>query len=102
MYALVEIKGKQYKVEQDAVIRVDHLDSEQGSTVEFPTVVLLRDDKTTTVGTPYVDGAVVKAEVEDHIRDRKQNTIKRRTRNIQKKNKKYVSHPIKITIRKLH
>ena len=80
MYALVEIKGKQYMVEQDAVIRVDHLDSEQGSTVEFPTVVLLRDDKTTTVGTPYVDGAVVKAEVEDHIRDRKVRVFKHKRR----------------------
>ncbi len=54
MYALVEIKGKQYKVEKDGVVTVDRLDSEAGSKVEFPTVVLVRDDKKTTVGTPYV------------------------------------------------
>lgn len=80
MYALVEIKGKQYKVEENSLIRVDHLDSETGSAVEFPTVVLLKGEKKTSVGAPYVKGAVVKAEVEDHVRDRKVTVFKHKRR----------------------
>jgi ribosomal protein L21 len=52
MYALVEIKGKQYRVEKDSVVRVDHIDSEEGTAVEFPTVMLVKDEKSTRVGLP--------------------------------------------------
>lgn len=71
MYALVEIKGKQYKVERDSVITVDRIDSEEGSQVEFDQVILLRTDKKVQVGKPYVAGVSVKAEIESHDRGKK-------------------------------
>lgn len=71
MYALVEIKGRQYRVEADATVTVDRLAEEEGTTVEFPSVVLLNDGEKTTVGSPYVDGASVSATVTGHGRDRK-------------------------------
>ena len=80
MYALVEIKGKQYKVEQDSVIKVDHLDSDEGAELEFPHVLLLRTEKDTTVGTPFVKGVSVKAVVEDHVRDAKVVVFKNKRR----------------------
>lgn len=80
MYALVEIKGKQYKVEQDSVVKVDHIDGEAGTAVEFPQVVLVRNGEKVQVGTPYVDGAVVKAQLEDQVRDPKVVVFKHKRR----------------------
>ncbi len=80
MYALVEIKGKQYKVENDAVVTVDHIDSDEGSQIEFDRVVLVRTDKAVTVGQPYVKGALVKAEVEGHLRGDKVIVFKHKRR----------------------
>ncbi len=80
MYALVEIKGKQYKVAQDSVIKVEHLDSEEGAELEFPQVLLVRTDKKTTVGKPFVKGASVKAVVEAHGRDSKVIVFKNKRR----------------------
>ena len=71
MYALVEYKGKQYKAEKDALIQVDKIDAENGSTIEIDTVLLVSDDSSVTVGAPYVKGAKVTVVVEDSIRDKK-------------------------------
>jgi large subunit ribosomal protein L21 len=71
MYALVEIKGKQYKAEKDALLKVDLLDMEPGSTLDIDSVLLVSDDLESTVGTPYVAGAHVTATVESHGKDKK-------------------------------
>ena len=71
MYALIEYKGKQYKAEKDAVIQIDKIDAEKGSTIDIDTVVLVSDGDKVKVGAPYVKGAVVKAVVEDTFRDKK-------------------------------
>ncbi|MBQ4330985.1 MAG: 50S ribosomal protein L21 [Spirochaetaceae bacterium] len=71
MYALVEYKGKQYKAEKDALIQVDKIDAEKGTTIEIDTVLLVSNDGSVSVGAPYVKGAKVKAIVEDSIRDKK-------------------------------
>lgn len=70
MYALVEYKGKQYKAEKGALLKVDKIDAEKGAAVEISTVLMLSGDKV-TVGSPYVKGAKVNAVVEDHLRDDK-------------------------------
>ncbi len=71
MYALVEYKGKQYKAEKDALIKVDSIDAEKGTVIEIDTVLLVSNDGSVSVGAPYVKGAKVKAVVEDSIRDKK-------------------------------
>lgn len=71
MYALVEYKGKQYKAEKDALIQVDKIDAEKGSSIEIDTVLLVSNDGSVSVGAPYVKGAKVKAVVEDSFRDKK-------------------------------
>ena len=65
MYALMEFKGKQYKAEKGAVLKVDKIDAEPGSTVDIDSVLLVSGD-TVSVGAPYVQGARVKAVVEAH------------------------------------
>ena len=71
MYALVEIKGKQYKAKKGEVLKIDRIAQVKGESVDFDTVLLLRGEDSVKVGTPYVDGASVKATVEDHGRDKK-------------------------------
>jgi large subunit ribosomal protein L21 len=70
MYALVEFKGKQYKAEKGAVLKVDRLDAEPGAKLDIDSVLLLSDGQV-TVGTPYVKGARVSATVESHGKDKK-------------------------------
>ena len=70
MYALVEFKGKQYKVEKGASLKVDLIDAEPGTKLDIDTVLLVSGD-TVTVGSPYVAGAKVSATVESHGKDDK-------------------------------
>ena len=71
MYALVEIKGKQYRAEKGSLLKVDRFDSEAGKEMEFESVLFVSDDKKTRVGQPFVKGVKVKAVVEEHGRDKK-------------------------------
>lgn len=61
MYAVIETGGKQYRVTEGEVIFIEKLEVEANSTVDFDKVVAVTDDNGIKVGTPYVDGAVVKA-----------------------------------------
>jgi len=64
MYAVIETGGKQYRVEEGAVLEHERLDGvEVGETVEFDRVLLLVEDGTVRVGTPYLENVVVKGEV---------------------------------------
>jgi large subunit ribosomal protein L21 len=73
MYALVEFKGKQYKAEKGALLKVDRIDAEPGARVDIDSVLLVSGEPegTVTVGVPYVPGARVSATVESHGKDRK-------------------------------
>lgn len=61
MYAIVEIAGKQYKVEKDSTIAVDKIEVGEKEQVVFDKVLFLSNDGKTTVGTPYISGAKVTA-----------------------------------------
>jgi large subunit ribosomal protein L21 len=71
MYALVEIKGKQYKAAEGSLLKVDHFDTQAGEQVEFDSVLLVSADNKVQVGQPYVKGVTVKAVVEEHGKDKK-------------------------------
>ena len=63
MYAIVETGGKQYRVSEGDLITVERLDAEVGSKVELDRVLLLGEGDDLKIGTPYIDGAAVIAEV---------------------------------------
>ena len=68
MYAIVEINGQQFKVEQGKKLFVNHMkDAEEGQTVEFDKVLLVDNDGAVTVGAPTVEGAKVVAEVKKQL-----------------------------------
>ena len=71
MYALVEIKGRQYKAEKGAQLKVDRIEAEKGNTVEFDKVLMLNNDKDVKIGSPYLNGIKIAATVEDQIKDDK-------------------------------
>ena len=76
MYAVIKTGGKQYKVAKGDVLKVEKLDAEAGNKVELNDVLMIADGDNVTVGKPYLDGAVVKAEVNGHGRGDKVNIIK--------------------------
>ena len=86
-FAIIETGGKQYKVSTSKILEIEKLDAKVGETVKFEKVLLLNDDKTTEVGSPSVDGAMVEAKLLDNVKDR---TVlifhKRRRKNSRKKN----------------
>ncbi len=98
MYAIVEIAGKQFRVEKDAVVKVPLLHEEVGKTVEFDRVFLLDDGKEVKVGRPVVEGAKVKAKVVEHGRDKKIIVFKKKRRKGYKVKKGHRQHFTKIQI----
>jgi large subunit ribosomal protein L21 len=87
MYAIVDIAGQQFKVEKGKKIFVNRLDAEPGTSLDFTTVLLTDQDGAVKVGSPYVDGAVVKASVVDHLKGKKVIVFKKKRRKgYQKKN----------------
>ena len=65
MYAIVDIASQQFKVEAGMEIFVNRLKAAKDETVEFDKVLLIEDNGAVKVGTPYVEGAAVKATVSD-------------------------------------
>lgn len=63
MYALVEIGGLQFRVEEGEKIKVPKLEAAPQDTVEIDKVMLLSGEKGVVVGRPYVEGAKVKATI---------------------------------------
>ena len=63
MYAVVQTGGKQYRVAQGDIICVEKLNAEVGSTVTLDEVLIVGGAAETVIGTPFVEGAAVTAEV---------------------------------------
>ncbi len=86
MYALVEIKGKQYKVEKGSVVTVDRLKNTVGDTVEFDSVLMTSEDGDVKVGQPYLKGVKVRATVTEEKKGKKVIIFKfKRRKNYKKK-----------------
>ena len=86
-FAIIETGGKQYKVSASKILEIEKLNAKVGETIKFENVLLLNDDKTTEVGSPSIDGAIVEAKLLDNVKDR---TVlifhKRRRKHSRKKN----------------
>ncbi len=79
MFAIVEIAGLQYKVEQDQKLFVNRLKGDKGAKVSFDKV-LLTVNGTTTIGAPAVSGITVDAEILDHVKADKVIIFKKKRR----------------------
>ncbi len=68
MYAIVEIAGQQFKVEEGNKIFVHRLDLKEGDKINFDQVLLVEDEGKITVGEPVVKEAFVEGQVIDHVK----------------------------------
>ena len=71
MYAVIQTGGKQYRVAEGDILRVELLEKEPKQAVSFDKVLLLENGDSITVGQPTVKGASVEAEVIRHDRAKK-------------------------------
>lgn len=80
MFAIVEIAGKQYKVQKDQQLYVDKLNGNAEDTMNFDNVLLVDTDGKVQVGTPHLSGASVSAKVIDHVKGDKVIVFKKKRR----------------------
>ena len=89
MYAVIQSGGKQYKVAEGDLLKVEMIEAEPGSEVQFDKVLLVANGADVKVGAPLVAGGLVKAEVVTHGRHDKVRIIKFRRR---KHHRKQMGH----------
>lgn len=70
MYAIIKTGGKQYKVSEGDLVRIEKLDANEGDAVEFDQVIMVAGDEV-SLGKPFVEGAKVKATVKEQNKDKK-------------------------------
>ena len=84
MYAVIRTGGKQYRVAQDDVLRVESLDAEVGSAVKFE-VLAIGEGENLRIGQPVIEDANVTGTVVRHARARKVIVYKFRPKNYSRK-----------------
>ena len=89
MYAVIKTGGKQYRVAEGDVLRVEKLETPLGENMEINDVLLIADGEALKVGAPLLEGAKVTAEVVSHARGPKIKIIKFRRR---KHHRKQIGH----------
>lgn len=99
MFAVIKTGGKQYKVSKNAILKLEKLDAEVGATILFEDVLATSDAQgKISLGTPFLSGMKVSAEVLEQTKDEKVIIFKKRRRqNSRRKN----GHRQPITIVKI-
>lgn len=80
MYAVFESGGKQHRVQEGEVLKLEKIELGTGETVEFDKVMMVGEGDSVKLGQPLVDGARVTAEVVSQGRHDKVTIIKFRRR----------------------
>ena len=85
MYAIVEIAGQQFKVENERKVYVHRLPQDEGADVVFERVLLIDNEGVISIGAPVVEGATVTATVLKHLKGDKVIVFKKKRRKGYKK-----------------
>lgn len=102
MYAIVEIRGKQYKVQEGDIILVDRMDEvEEGKKVTFDKVLFISDGKKVTIGEDTIKGAKVEATVIGHGKAKKILVFKYKAKKNERKMRGHRQPYTKIQIEKI-
>ncbi len=101
MYAIVDIAGQQFKVEQGQEVFVNRLDAEEGAKLEFDNVLLVDNDGKVKVGTPLVKGAKINAKLINHLRGDKVTVFKKKRRKGYQKSNGFRHDYSKVLIEKI-
>jgi large subunit ribosomal protein L21 len=80
MYAVIATGGKQYRVSEGSVVRVEKLEADAGASVEFDQVLLVANGDKVNIGAPYLAGSKVLATVQKQGKSDKVTIVKFRRR----------------------
>ena len=99
MFAVIKTGGKQYRVAANDVLTIEKLEGAAGETVEFTEILMVGEGAGASVGAPFVEGAMVVAEVVEQGRARKVIAFKKRRRQNSKRMRGHRQHQtvVKIT-----
>ena len=95
MFAVVKTGGKQYRVAEGDVIKVEKLEGEAGKNITLDEVLMIGDEKGVKVGEPLLEGANVTAEVLEQKKDKKITVFKKKRRHNYRRKK---GHRQEITV----
>ena len=98
MYAVIVTGGKQYRVAQGEILRVEKLTADVDSTFEFDQVLLVGQGESITIGAPLISGAKVAAKIRSHGRADKIRIVKFRRRKHHRKEMGHRQHYTEIEI----
>jgi len=80
MYAVIVTGGKQYRVSEGTVLKIEKLEAEEGANVEFDKVLMIADGDKVNLGAPHIVGAKVTGTVQSHGKGDKVVIVKFRRR----------------------
>ncbi len=87
MFAVIKSGGKQYKVALGTILKLEKIDAKKSSDIIFKEVLMVKNDTSYELGSPYLKNVEVKGKVLDHKKDKKVIVFKKRRRhNSRRKN----------------
>jgi large subunit ribosomal protein L21 len=89
MYAVIQSGGKQHRIKEGEVLKLEKIEAETGASIDFDKVLMVANGDDLKIGTPYVDSAKVTAEIVSHGRGKKVKILKFRRR---KHHRKQMGH----------
>ncbi|MFZ5595191.1 MAG: 50S ribosomal protein L21 [Pseudomonadota bacterium] len=98
MYAVIVTGGKQYRVAEGDVVKVEKLPVEAGASIDLDNVLMVANGDNVKVGAPYVAGSKVTATVKSHGRSDKVKIVKMRRRKHYRKQAGHRQHYTELQI----
>ncbi len=102
MYAVIDDKGKQYKVQPGDEVRIDLKDARAGDLLEFDRILLVRDEQGVRVGRPRLEGARVLAEVLRHEKGPKLTMMRHQAKKMRQAKMGHRQKYTRVLIREIH
>jgi len=102
MQAVLKTGGKQYRVKPGDILKVEKLEAELGSTIEFDEVLMVHDENGVKVGAPFLAGTKVSANVVGHGRGEKIRIIKFKRRKHHLKRQGHLQYFTQVEITAVH
>jgi len=98
MYAVIKTGGKQYRVAADDILEIERLDGDAGAAIEFTDVLMIAGSGTPKIGSPFISGAKVTAELVEQTRGPKLIAFKKRRRKNSRRKKGHRQDLTKVRI----
>jgi len=86
-FAIIKTGGKQYKVAEGQKLKVEKIIQNQGDNFDFDQVLLITEDNSTKIGTPFISGAKVSSKILKHGKGEKKLVFRYKSKTRYKKTK---------------